>query len=168
MTTRAVKSGSIERLTTQLVAQIKSPAAAHAPFIVENRVPQTHTRHVVVIWDAWADLDPAERSRLIMDAYTNAGVLSSDTVSVAMGITEQEALHLGYLNYSVVAHHKKTDPVTLSQLRKALEQVGGVHVRRGTHFEVRFPTRELAEQAYRQLQEAMPGPWWGIAHEMAA
>jgi hypothetical protein len=160
---------STESLVNELAGRIAAPGeSAEAPFILQDRIPQTRTRHVVVIWDAWADRDRAERAGMIMDAYAASGRLGDDTIPVAMGLTEPEALDLGYLPYSIIALRKNTDPVSPADLKRALEQIGGVQVRKGSLLEVRFPTSALAQHAYRLLLQRVPGPYWQIQHEKVA
>ena len=67
----------------------------HQPLI---NVDQPGDRaHLLVIWDAWRAMRQEERSRLIMDAYGTAlGREAALSVSVAMGLTRDEATRLGF------------------------------------------------------------------------
>ena len=67
----------------------------HQPLI---QIDQSADRaHLLVIWDAWRTLSQQERSLLIMDAYRDAmGSEAALTVSVAMGLTQDEAVRLGF------------------------------------------------------------------------
>jgi hypothetical protein len=100
-----------------------------------------------------------------MDAFDQARLLEGDTIRVALGLTQQEALHMGYLPYKIVSMHRSTDPVTPNELRKALKSIGGVHVRTGASHELRLPSQEHAQEAYRQLAALIPGPDWAIVQE---
>lgn len=168
MATLTALAQTKDRLVGQLARRIAAPATLDEPFILQDRVPQTRTRHVVVIWDKWSDLDRSGRSKIILDAYEKAEVLGNDSLSVAMGLTQQEAMQMGYLQYSIITLRKNSDPVTLEQLKQAMESVGGIHVRTGSLLQLRFPTKELAQEAYRQLVTQIPGPYWGIQHEASS
>lgn len=155
-------------LTDELIERIKAPNAIDAPYILQDRVAQTRSRHVAVIWNRWKDIDRSHRSKFIIDAYEKAGVLGADSVMVAIGLTEQEAMQMGYLPYSIVTLRKSSDPVSPAQLKQAMQSIGGVHLRDGSHLQLRFPTQELAQEAYRQLAQKIPGPYWAIQGETAA
>lgn len=154
-------------LVSRLADRIAAPLDLEEPYIVQDRVPQTKSRHAVVIWDAWADMDRAERGRVIAEAFRDAGV--HDAVRVAAGLTQQEALGMGYLPYQIVANWKKSDgePI-LKALKSAIQQTPGVHVRTGSSVQLRYPTLEYAQEAYRRLSAAVPGPYWTIIKEEGA
>lgn len=53
-------------------------------------------RHILVIWDAWYALSQQERSQIIMDAFeASEGNEEALRVSIAMGLTQDDASHLG-------------------------------------------------------------------------
>lgn len=167
MPTRTHPNRATDKLVSALAERVKAPGGAEEPFVLQDRVPQTRTRHVVVIWNEWANVDRDERSRVILDAYDRAGVLGHDSITSAMGLTTQEALDLGYLPYSIITMRKNSDPLSSAELERAMERIGGAQFRQGALLQVRFPPRELAEGAYRRLLEAVPGPYWGIQYEKA-
>jgi hypothetical protein len=168
MVARSASRNGSNNLVEKLAARLKEPAALDEPFIIEDRIPQTRSRHVLVIWDAWRSRDRTARSTVIMDAFEAAGVLKGDTIRMALGLTQQEALDMGYLPFKIVPTHRKTDRATLGQLRKALNSVGGIHIRTGASHELRFPSQGHAEEAYRQLTAKLPGPYWAIVQEVAS
>jgi hypothetical protein len=165
MATRTATERTRDTLVGRLAQRVAAQPTLEEPFVLQNRIAQTRTRHVVVIWDAWSDMDRDERAGIILDAYQNAGVLNGDAITVAMGLTQQEAMQLGYLPYGIITLRKNSDPVSLTRLKQAMERVGGVQVRTGSLLQVRFPTQDLAQEAYRQLAERVPGPYWAILHE---
>jgi hypothetical protein len=149
------------RLVEKLVDRIRDPVSLEEPYIVQDRVPQTHSRHVVVIWDAWDRLGGAERAKIITDAFEDAGI--PDAIRVAMGITHQEALDMGYLPYQTVSNWKKSDGEEVRQaIKKAIEKTPGIRVQTGSSSQLRYPTIEHAQEAYRRLSEVVPGPYWAI------
>jgi hypothetical protein len=151
-------------LVGQLADRIRGPLSLDEPYIIQARVPQTHSRHAIVIWDAWKDADRDERNRIITDAFEDAGI--RDAIRVAMGFTQQEALGMGYLPYQVVANWRKTDGASVFQaIKRAIENARGIHVRTGASVQLRYPSLEHAQEAYRDLSAAVPGPYWAIVKE---
>jgi hypothetical protein len=80
----------------QVLARELLRPTRRGPRIIEEKVRGINRIHVTVIWPKWRDIDPADRSSTILDAYEQArgpeGMLS---VSVAMGLTPEEADRLG-------------------------------------------------------------------------
>jgi hypothetical protein len=138
------------------------------PLVVESRIAQTKSLHVVVIWDAWIDLSPAERSKNIIDAYAKAKRVRGATITVAMGLTSEEALRMGFLPYSIITTRRQGDKASLDELAKAMVGAGGIVVKVGSSMQLRFPTLEQTEDAYRHLSQKVPGPYWAIVHEPSA
>jgi len=154
-------------LVGPLADRIRGQLSLEEPYIIQDRVPQTHSRHAVVIWDAWSELDRAERSQIIAEAFEDAGI--RDSIRVAMGITQQEALSMGYLPYQIVGNWKRDDgPRVLRAIKKAMDDARGVHVRTGSSIQLRYPSIEHAQEAYRHLSAAVPGPYWAIIKEEGA
>jgi hypothetical protein len=168
MVARTPTNNASRTLVDQLATRLRGGLSLDEPFIIEDRVPQTHSRHVVVIWDAWKSLGREDRSRIILDAYRSSNGLRGDTVRVALGLTQQEAFDMGYLPFGIVTTVRKTDRVALNDVRKALDSVGGIHIKVGSSRQVRFPSLEHAEEAHRQLSAKIPGPVWAITQEVAA
>jgi hypothetical protein len=81
-------------LEEKLIQEWKHPQEdAAEPIIVENkRESHEHPTHLYVIWDAWAEIDPFERSVTIMRAY-EATHPADDIlyVTAAEGLTFREA-----------------------------------------------------------------------------
>lgn len=68
---------------------------AEAPVIIEEPTPRGPI-HVTVVWNAWADLQPEDRGRVILEAYRQAqGEDKTRHISVALGVTSSEARRLG-------------------------------------------------------------------------
>ena len=154
-------------LVARLSDRIRHPTSLDEPYVIQDRVPQTRSRHVVVIWDAFDELDRAQPGRIITDAFEGAGI--QDALRVAMGLTQQEAQNMGYLPYQIVANWRKADG---SQVRRAInhaiDETPGVHVRTGSSVQLRYPTLDYAQEAYRHLSAAVPGPYWAIVKEEGA
>jgi hypothetical protein len=156
-----------ERLANELAAWLRGPLDdLTEPFLIENQVPQTHSIHAVVIWDAWKRLERSERSELITKAYELSGRSEGKTVTLAMGVTQREALDLGFLSYAIVSTRRENDKVSAAEIERAYAKAGGIVDKIGGSTIHRYPTREAAENAYRRLSTAIPGPYWAIVHEV--
>lgn len=83
----------LERLLQEWRAQLVGEGE---PLIIEE-APHRGDRpnHLYVVWSEWADLTPIERSRLIMQAYSQyRGPDLANSVTLAMGLTPDEARHM--------------------------------------------------------------------------
>jgi hypothetical protein len=153
-------------LIDQLATRLRQGETLEEPYVLQDRVGQTRTRHAVVIWNAWLNEDRQTRSHIIVEAFSLAGKIAADTLTVALGLSQREAMEYGYLRFQVQGLWKKEDGAALrAQIRRAVDATPGVHIRTGTSVELRYPTLDLAQEAYRQLSERIPGPYWVIAVE---
>ena len=88
-----------KELETRLAQEWRSPQSPPAePFIIEDG-PQKGPLGLYVIWNAWLDLDPIERSEIIVNACAQVrGRKFVLQVSSATGLTtaEAEQMHLQY------------------------------------------------------------------------
>lgn len=87
-------------LEQRLAEEWQSPQIPPAePFIIEDGNPQQGPLNLYVIWNAWRDLDPIERSEIIVNACEKVrGRSFVLQVSSATGLTTEEAeqMHLKY------------------------------------------------------------------------
>jgi hypothetical protein len=152
----------------KLVQEFTTSSANLQPLILEEQVPSTKSRHVRVIWDRWKELDDEQRAAVIVDAYTQAeGAQAADEITLAEGVTPQEALALGLLPYKIVPARKKTDSLPLeayqaAQAKEARHTLLGPKAR-----ELRYARIEDAQDAQQRLQQALPGSSWAVVQEMA-
>lgn len=157
------------RLVDQLSATLRRTDKVSGPArVIENQIAQTKSVHIVVIWDEWKELPPTSRSKVILEAYSRAKRLRGSTITVAMGLTGEEALRMGFLPYSIVTTRRQGDKVAPQKLTTALAHAGGIILKVGSSTQLRFPTLEQAEEVYRQLTQEVPGPYWAIVHEVSA
>jgi len=84
-------------LRDRLVDEWRHPnPAASQPIILEESSGPAQPVHVYVIWDEGSPVGSIERSEIIMDAYEEVhGRAQSANVTVAMGLTPEEADRLG-------------------------------------------------------------------------
>ena len=88
----------VPTLEARLVQEWEHPQEdAMEPVIVERRRENHgYPTHLYVIWDAWAGVDPFERSVMIMRAYEATHDQDSILyVTAAEGLTFDEAKRLG-------------------------------------------------------------------------
>ena len=157
------------RLADLLARRLQSGNAdPQPPFIMDDALAGGHGRHLVVLWDQWANMEPSKRARIILDAFERAYPGQSATVTLAIGLSLSEALSLGYLPYKVEPAVRNGDKVSTARLRQALESVGGAVIKIGESTQLRFPTLDHAQQAYRALQQRVPGPFWTIVQEVSS
>jgi len=84
-------------LVAGLAAELLRAAPAGpegAPQIIEEEQRGGYF-HVTVLWDAWKDVDHEERGRIIMDAYEQQRPTDVANITVALGLTHEDARRLG-------------------------------------------------------------------------
>jgi hypothetical protein len=64
------------------------------PTVIEEEL-RNGSIYITVIWDEWNDLQTDERGRIIMDAYALRRREVLPKISMALGLTSQEASKLG-------------------------------------------------------------------------
>jgi hypothetical protein len=160
------KNGRQQHLVRHLTERFLSEAECpHPPLVILNRIPQTRTVHLLVIWDEWQSLSIPERSRIITDAYVAAYPDETATVTIPLGLTASEALSMGYLPYEIVPSIREGKPTSRQALAKAMRSVGGIYVQVGAQPQLRFATHPQAEEAYRKLVKLLPNQIWTLIQE---
>jgi hypothetical protein len=100
---------------------------------------------------------------VILDAYRAADPSKTGRISIAMGVTRQEATSLGLFPYAVVAALRQSEQDRRRQVIEALEREGATAGPAG--LELRFHTLDEAERAVERLQAAVPGRFWMIVQD---
>jgi hypothetical protein len=83
-----------EALLEQLLSEWRHPDTDHTEPVIIEESPgnDERTNHLYVVWSAWGNLTPLERSRLILQAYERyRGQALAADITMAMGLTPQEA-----------------------------------------------------------------------------
>jgi hypothetical protein len=124
----------------------------------------------MVVWQEWNDVPSADRANIILEAYDD----QRDHLVQAIGATYDEAVAQHLLPYrmvSVLDRPKKflslMCPTAQAQsdlrnaIRSALLQEPGAR-QVGDRIDLRFPTKEMAEQAQLRLLEKVPSGYWFI------
>ena len=152
-------------LVNDLARAIRKPDPIHEPYVIRNEVSAGKSVHFLVIWDKWRDLDKQTRSKILLDALEKVDPSTASKVTIALGVTQDEAFRMGYLPYAIVSLRRDSDPVSQADLNTALQQAGGVEIKVGTAMQRRYPTLEGAQNAYRIVSLAVNGPFWTIERE---
>lgn len=84
-------------LQARLVQEWTLPQADSVePVIIEENAQfYQDLKHLYVVWSEWEGLNQRERSRIIMGAYGQVHASGAASITVAMGLTPQEADRLG-------------------------------------------------------------------------
>lgn len=155
-----------ERFVKKLVQEFTASSTNLQPLILEEPVPSTKSRHVRVIWNAWKDLSDEQRSAVIVDAYAQAeSPEAAAEITIAEGLTPQEALAFGLLPFKVVPARKTSDPVPLTDYQTALAVEARNTLLGAKAKELRYAWAQDAEQALERLQQALPGSSWVLVQE---
>lgn len=164
----ASRSSGHEGLVKKLIAEFNASSANLQPLILEEHIPATGSRHVRVIWDRWKGIDDEQRSEAITEAYArNEGTEAAANITIAEGVTPQEALALGWLPFKVVPLPKKGDSLRLAAYQEAQEKEKRSALLGTKARELRYARIEDAEQAAERLKQAVPGSSWTVVQELA-
>lgn len=89
------RSPEREALVRELLAEWSYPTANPEPVVLEQFGPDHKLVHVYVVWDKWRQLDGVERSEIIMEAAEKRAPREYLNVTIAMGLTPEEADRFG-------------------------------------------------------------------------
>jgi hypothetical protein len=166
--TPGARSPKHDAFVKKLVQEFTNSSANVQPLILEEQIPATGSRHVRVIWDRWKEIGDEQRAAVIADAYAQAeGPEAAAQITIAEGVTPQEALALGLLPFKVVPARKKNDPLPPEDYQAALAREARQTLLGPKAKELRYARIEDAEQAHRRLQQALPDSTWAVVQELA-
>jgi len=157
-----------DKLVKRLAQELRSPGDDVQPLILEQHIEGTGSRHVHVIWDTWSDLSDEQRSAIIDEAYSQTeGAKAASRITLASGVTPDEAVVLGLLPYKVVStrrRHEAKPPA--AEYKKATREEAAHTVLGPQAAELRYPRLEDAEAAKRRLETAVRGSQWSVVQEV--
>lgn len=156
-------------LVEALVNELRANRLSGQPFIKEQEFPKTHALRVSVLWDKWQNVSDEDRYEAVMQAYEQAeGKAFKDRIAFAITLTIPEAYESGLLPFQVVAMHRRDDPVSLEQCRRAMLDEGASELFGPELIQLRFESREEAEAAVERLKKALPGsePIWAVTEDL--
>ncbi len=164
----ALRQSLLERLKRERQA----PSESGEPLIFEIPVEQPDRIDVLVVWQEWENVPSMERTNIILEAYTE----KEDKLAQAVGVTYEEAMEQQLLPYAVVSRFElekkflslvSPNPSEaakrLAAIRKAKLELGGTR-RADENVDLRFPTREMAEQALSALLSKLPNDNWLVRY----
>lgn len=156
-----------DRFVKKLVQELKSPGEGPQPLILEEEIPSTRSRHVNVIWDQFAKLSEEERADVILEAYKQAeGLAYAEEITIASGLTPQEAFALGFLPWKVDAPRKREDQSAEREYAKAVEEeMRNTVLPMNWMHELRYARKEDAEAAVQRLLKKTSGLKWALDRE---
>jgi hypothetical protein len=156
-------------LRKSLVARLKSekniegPGSPGSPLIFQIPIELSEKYDLLVVWEEWNDVRSDDRTALILDAFEE----EKGNISQALGITYAEALEQELLPYQILPNCFFED-VSPEKIKDALLSEGGISLHNGEVVDLRFPTKIMAETAYRNLQKKLPHGFWSIVWNPSA
>lgn len=85
-----------EELKQRLVDEWRDKSTQEPrPLIIHETDEQGQVIHVYVVWTEWGNLDQRMRSELITEAYWEVFDVKGLVLTVAMGLTPEEAKRMG-------------------------------------------------------------------------
>jgi hypothetical protein len=159
-----VQSPRQNELVQRLANELRSEHHRQQPFIYINDVAQTGTHHVTVLWDEWRSLTPQQRSKVVVGAFEQCKSDISGPLTIALGLTGEEASRLGLTPFKVQLLLKPGEESRRAELEQFLRMEGAFETAEGP--QLLFRTLDQADEAYQRLQSEAPGPHWAIVREI--
>jgi hypothetical protein len=150
-----------EQLREQLTGELSGQRIPGGPLIFEIPLEQSDKMDVIVVWNEFEGLWAEDRSQVILDAYQD----QRDRISLAMGVTYQEAIDQQVLPYMVVPMTRRGE-VDPAELRRAMLEEGGIALG-DEKVDLRFPSLAMAEAAHQRLRDRLPQGYWSISWNVA-
>lgn len=144
-------------LVCELTHEWTGQTSHNEPIIIVNEMGQTRTLHVLVVWEAWRGVAETVRSSIIMDAYERGFPDAEPRISIALGLTMDEATAMGYFPYSIEPQVRESDGVAQEEIRNVMIAEGAVETPRG--LVLRFQKLQAAMDTYQKLDKEQPGAW---------
>lgn len=160
-----------ELLIDQLVKELLQEGTREGPVIFEIPTQDPRMIDVIVVWDSWKGIPPAERMEIIREAYSRyAGSLEESlrgvdmpaerralpTVAIPIGATVVEAVNDNLLPYRIIGTGR--DKVLV---RQAMIEEGAIEIPGLTDgYVLSFPTKLLADEVYDRLLKTYPSGHW--------
>ena len=157
----AKTSGEYQKLIRDLVSELKNPKPMGQPIVLEDYSPETNSIRINVVWDRWEECLRESRSAIILKAYEL--FFDKETfqqITLALGTTVPEACALGLLPFGIEPARRKTGDPAEEEYRAAMTSVGASRVPGLDLPQLRFATREDAENALEHLEQALPNSRW--------
>jgi len=145
-------------LVRDLVAELKGTKEFGQPLVEVETFERTGLVGVTVVWDRLEPLSDAQRTAVILEAFTQAfGDPGPGGVAFALGLTVAEAVEAGKLPFALVASPRASDAISPERVRAVLDEFGGTSPAAGGLPALRFAGRDEAEACRAKLVEFLPG-----------
>ena len=161
-----------EQYVDQLATEIQEKVTTDPrPTIFEVPMDESGTYHIIVVWDEWEDIPLDERASIVTEAYAiyDAGRAPEDAIApritAAIGATVDEVIQLGLLPYQIVPTRKGYWGALPEKVRQAMVDKGAIELPGGHDPYLAFPSRQMAEEAFRHLTENVPEGHWHRSYE---
>ena len=146
-------------LVKELAQEWKDETKAKQPLIYENEISQTRSLHVLVVWDKWANIEDRERSAIILEAFQSAFPERGPVITIALGLTMEEAIAMGYFPYKIEPLVGEMDEAEKDAIEKIMLAENENAIRTTNGLELRYRTFQEAFEAYERLNTKRPGCW---------
>lgn len=162
------RSARFPKLVERLAQELQAPGMDLQPLILEEEISSTGSRHVHVIWDEWKDVADDQRADVVVEAYVQAeGKETADNITLAEGVSPNEALALGLLPWKLLPSRKKAKRPGDDEYAKAIRGEAGNTLLGAKAKELRYARQEDAEAAVPRLTKSLPGSHWVVVQEVS-
>jgi hypothetical protein len=166
-----------KRLVEALVRELSGERGRRGPVIFEILTDPPGSIDVIVVWEAWRPLSPADRSAVIREAYDQFAKILEEGIhpidpekpieplvtprsGMVIGATWEDVEKLNLLPYSVEPRMSPSEDVDQEALRLLMIDAGAIETPQG--LQLRFPNHEMASQVRAQLTGEMPEANWTV------
>ncbi len=157
----AEASPESEKLVDDLLRELRNPRPIGQPIVLEDQTPETDSIRINVIWDRWEECPREARSTIILDAYKNFFDKEAfGQITMTLGTTVAEAVGLGLLPLGIEPARSRTGDPTQKEYCDAMTEAGASSIPGLELPQLRFATREDAENTLEHLQETLPKSRW--------
>lgn len=150
----------VQELYDEMVRAVNTSQPITQPFIIEQKISPTNYLHVTVVWEKWRLISAGRRGAVIMKAYEKAAPDRVNDITIAMGVTTEEAIDLGLLPFEVVPTIRKSDDFTEEQQKMLMKDEGAIATPSG--LSLRFPSRNLADTVCERLWDKSSRNYWAV------
>jgi len=148
-------------LVSKLATELRHNSHTGQPVIVERKAGTAGAQHVFVFWDEWSRVPPSLRGAVILAAYEQADPEMVNQITLAMGVTMEQALSMNLLPYAVTPMLRNTDKLKPDEAIRLMQREGAFKTSDDL-WHLCFPTMDLAEAARKKLADASSPDYWAI------
>lgn len=152
-------SESLLGLAEDLAREIQNSKELGLPMILESEFVQSNRIWVTVIWDRWAGVPFRNRTPVIYRSYEIAkGTDFRTRIAIAQGLTPQEAVLEGKLQYEIKIVDMPNLQYNLHDIYKTFEELGGFQqASRDIRVSLWLPNSDMVNKCINFLLVKYPG-----------